>query len=102
MTVLMRIFDIMQVPVEPGPPCYLKTFDIEAYNGGGTLTYTSDWREAHQFKDAHDLLKTWGAQSTTRPLRGDGKPNRPLTSCSIEIVPLETAEKLSAEHQRDK
>lgn len=61
-------------------PRYLHTFDIE--KSEYTLTTMPD--EAHPFKTFDDVLETWSTQSTTTPLRTDGKPNRPLTVLTVE------------------
>lgn len=66
-------------------PVYLKAFDVEAFDGRGSATYTVDIAEAMVFEDAAALFAAWRTQSKVRPLREhDGQPNRPLTMFTIE------------------
>jgi len=65
------------------PPRYLVDFDVDAEQGLGTATFTLDRAKARGFADVSDVLATWKLQSTVRPLRGDGRPNRPLTTFTI-------------------
>ncbi len=76
-----------------GEPCpiagqYIETFDFEASGGRGFGTFTDNIRQAKQFADAVTALRFWRRQSKTMPTRPDGKPNRPLTSTTIEVVTL--------------
>lgn len=50
-----------------------------------TLRTTLDINKAKKFADAGDALLYWKMQSPNRPLRPDGKPNRPLTAFTAEI-----------------
>lgn len=70
------------------PGQYIKAFDPEAYEGRGSADGTFDKREALTFATTDEALNFWRQQSKTRPFREDGKPNRPLTAFSIEIVPV--------------
>jgi hypothetical protein len=62
---------------------YLKAFDVDAHDGLGSFESTADIEEALHFSDLGDVLEAWKRQSTVRPLRPDGKPNRPLTALTI-------------------
>lgn len=62
---------------------YLEAFDVDAFNGGGDATFTDDKEKAIKFRDLAHAFETWKTQSKVRPLRADGKPNRPLTAFSI-------------------
>ncbi len=64
---------------------YLRSFDPEAHDGRGDATFTSDIRQAMVFPDAVAAIKCWQTQPKTRPLRDDGRPNRPLTSFSASF-----------------
>ncbi len=71
-----------------GTPCphagqYLKSFDFNYGDGQGFGVFTSDERMAMTFADHHEAFVYWETASTTRPLRPDGQPNRPLTSLTI-------------------
>lgn len=59
---------------------YLESFDLEAYNGRGSVKLTRDVKHAMRFPDHGVAMETWRQQSQTVPVRPDGKPNRPLTA----------------------
>ena len=67
---------------------YLKTYDVEAHGGRGDATFTDDPNDALCFPNAAEALKAWQTRSVTRPDRPDGKPNRPLTAFTVEIMSL--------------
>ena len=73
-----------------GAPCphagqYLESFDFEAYDGRGYGEFTPDPARAKRFDDVPACVLFWSTTSTTKPVREDGKPNRPLTALSIDI-----------------
>jgi hypothetical protein len=67
---------------------YLKSFDPdvgESVDGTpvyptGDAVFADDPTEALCFNTLQELLATYMTQSSTVPLRPDGKPNRPLTA----------------------
>lgn len=65
-------------------PVYLLSFDLDAHEGRGAIAMTVDPTKALTWPDVADVLAAWKAQSTVRPLRPDGKPNRPLSALTIE------------------
>jgi hypothetical protein len=67
---------------------YLKSFDPDAFFGRGHIVETRDIRQAKRFVDLGSLFTEWKRQSNIKPLRPDGKPNRPLTAYSMtpEVV----------------
>lgn len=65
---------------------YLRYFDPDGHDGMGTIICTEYKHEAMNFIDAHAALTLWRKQSTVRPLRDDGRPNRPLTAYTCELV----------------
>ena len=67
---------------------YLKFYDPDGHNGRGTVRTCRRIQDAMRFADAGAALECWRRQSTVRPLRTDGKPNRPLTAYHAEIVNL--------------
>lgn len=67
---------------------WLQSFDVDAFGGQGYAKYTSDPARALAFKDKGEVFEYWKTQSAVRPLRPDGKPNRPLTSLTISIEEL--------------
>jgi hypothetical protein len=85
----IQIVDQGNVQMSSGarpPGQYIKSFDPEAYDGRGDAEGTFDKREALTFTTGEDALNFWRQQSKTRPLREDGRPNRPLTAFTVEIV----------------
>jgi hypothetical protein len=82
MQILGEADDIM----EQYAPIYLKTFDLEANGGHGAMQCTKDKSEAFKWDSMIDLMMAWKAPSESRPLRPDGKPNRPLTAFSISPI----------------
>lgn len=74
-----------------GPPCFLAGWDVEAHDGRGTADATHDPDQAHQFATGGEALAAWRTQSTVRPLRDDGKPNRPLSGFTIEVLTIDQA-----------
>ena len=64
---------------------WLREYDPDAHGGRGVIRGTKNRAEAMQFAEAGDAMKLWRAQSRVRPLRPDGRPNRPLTAYTIEV-----------------
>ena len=71
---------------------YLHTFDVDAGPMGTPHILFTEQRDlALRFPNGGAALECWRTQSTRHPLRADGKPNRPLTAFSVEIVPADAA-----------
>ena len=64
---------------------YLMRADIEAYDGRGYAEFTRKLKKAMRFASYEAAFEFWRAQSKVRPLRADGRPNRPLTAFNITI-----------------
>lgn len=69
---------------------YLRTYH-DTTDGRGAFTFTPDPREAKQFETMEAALEFWRHQSITRPIRADGKPNRPMTIFHCMVETLEAA-----------
>lgn len=70
------------------PWLYLVSWNVDAHDGRGE----AEWgpaEKAHVFVDARQAWETWREQSTVRPVRDDGLPNRPLTAFHVVIIDLE-------------
>lgn len=67
------------------PPEWLRHADVDAYDGRGDADTTPDPTLALRFPDAREAMAFWNQQSTVRPLREDGQPNKPLTSLTVSI-----------------
>jgi hypothetical protein len=64
---------------------YLAEFNLEYAGGVGMARWVASRAEAIRFPSMIAAYETWRKVSATRPLRGDGKPNRPLTAYSVEF-----------------
>lgn len=67
---------------------YLQHYDVDAYDGRGEVSWTADVHSAIRFKDHTTAFSAWRSQSRIKPLRPDGKANRPLTAFTVEIIPV--------------
>lgn len=68
---------------------YVGSGDHDAYDGAGYFEFTSDPDKAMKFAGAGEAMQFWAKQSTVRPVRPDGKPNKPLTAAHAEIINLD-------------
>ena len=89
-------FTIMAVIFANGLPhpfagWYVKSFDFDAYGGQGDGVFTKDRDEAIKFDSWDAAFMFWRTQSKVKPLREDGKPNKPLTSTTVEITAEDVA-----------
>jgi hypothetical protein len=66
---------------------FLRAWDVDAYDGRGDCDLTMHRDRAHRFATAEDAMRVWRSQSTVRPRRADGKPNRPLTVFTVQVEP---------------
>lgn len=64
---------------------YLAWYNPDARDGIGEADWTLDPSGAMQFDSAEAALRAYRAVSTVRPVRADGKPNRPLTAFTVSI-----------------
>lgn len=74
-----------------GPPVpegsLLASYDPEAHAGQGEAFWTRDPSLAHVFPTAAAAWECWRQVPKARPVREDGRPNRPLTAFTIEVRP---------------
>lgn len=75
------------------PPEWVTEYDPNAHGGLGQSDTSTDKAKALRFPTAGEAFAFWRQQSTVKPLRDDGRPNRPLTALtvSIEEIPEVTA-----------
>jgi len=66
---------------------WLKSYDPEAYDGRGDVQATTNRDEAMRFDSLQEAHELWKRQPKARPLRDDGKPNRPLSAFTIRVEP---------------
>lgn len=64
---------------------FLRRYEPEAHNGRGAVFVTEDKRDALRFAQLHDALALWKTIPSKRPVRMDGRPNRPFTAFTITI-----------------
>lgn len=64
---------------------WIKSADVDAYDGRGDVETTFDIDQALRFPTGGDAFAFWRQQSTVRPVREDGQPNRPLTAFNIVV-----------------
>ena len=64
---------------------YLQWSDPDAKGGRGDERWTGDIKKAKHFATFAEAMDCWTAQSTKRPYRPDGRPNKPLTAFSISV-----------------
>ena len=67
---------------------FLTDFDADANGGVGESKWSLDVTKAMRFETWRAGMDVWQTQSTVRPLRDDGKPNRPLTAFTVSIERL--------------
>lgn len=80
---------LIQVWAGPMTGMYLRSIDVDAFDGRGDALFTPDKDRAMRFADLAEAFECWKRQSKVRPLRADGKPNRPLSAFSITFVTVE-------------
>jgi hypothetical protein len=85
MQVALRVLTSASTGAEPVDPTWVKSCDVDAMDGFGLAELTSDPTEALLFDSMVEAWTFWRQQSTARPLRDDGEPNRPLTAYTVEI-----------------
>lgn len=68
----------------PGRPVFLQAFDVDAHDGQGSAAVVEDPMAAMKFDTQSDVLAAWQRESTVKPVRDDGRPNKPLSAYTIE------------------
>ncbi len=65
---------------------WLRQYDADGESGRGSITTTDDPERAMTFDGLKSALELLRRQTTLHPLRDDGRPNRPLTAYTVEMV----------------
>jgi hypothetical protein len=84
----MRQADRPHVIVSADPRCpgqYLRSYNPEAHGGLGSAEWVADIAQAQVYPTFRDAFEAWRQVPKSRPVRGDGRPNRPLTSFTVEF-----------------
>lgn len=78
-------------PAVGGASPYNDTFlvgcDFNGRDGWGTYDVSGDPGDARRFKTMADAVDYYRRTSDVRPIRPDGRPNRPLTALTVEVIP---------------
>lgn len=75
---------ILDVLTGANRAAWLKSFDPEAFGGGGAIDLTDDISDAMRFPTWVAVADMWRTQSKVRPLHENGKPNCPLAAYTIQ------------------
>jgi len=78
--ILMKLLPCIPINAADDRWLYLKSFDVDAHNGIGSVILTDNKADALRFAHVGDAMEAWKRQSRVVPFRPDGKPNRPLTA----------------------
>lgn len=84
MAVRMRVLAVTGMG-ELGQPCWLAGFDVEAHDGMGEAWYTEYPQAALTWPDTASAMAAWRSVPEARPVRDDGRPNRPLAALTVEL-----------------
>lgn len=89
-TLLVHLSDRQahNLDLPPGSTAYIKAYDVNGHDGMGEAQLTLDIKEAVVWPSPFAALEAWREQSTVAPIRLDGKPNRPLTAYTVELLKL--------------
>lgn len=77
------------IPPHGGIPLFFVSADVDAKDGVGTFVLTNDPQKAMLFDDTMQAIEYQRRVSTVRPVRDDGKPNRPMTALSVGFQRIE-------------
>ena len=86
-SVLMRQMGAADGRALPHDGQFLAAFDFEAHGGQGEISLTPDPALAMRFRDTAQAFEFWRRSPECRPIRADGKPNRPLTAANWGFEP---------------
>lgn len=87
MSVVIRIVGLAGGERAPqGESMYVQSYTPDGNEGRGEVELTTYRSAAKQYADAAEAHQEWARVSRTHPTRSDGKPNRPLSAFTIEVV----------------
>jgi hypothetical protein len=90
MASIIRIITTARGIPSPHDGEYVVSCDFDAHRGRGLVTTSPEQAMAKRFETFEDAARYWKKISPQYPQRDDGKPNRPLTAFTCEILPVET------------
>lgn len=85
--ILIRASAIPALIPCPEAGAFVVEMDLEARHGFGELQVTRDARQAKVFANPAEALEYYQRVPVCRPHRDDGRPNKPLTAYTVEIIP---------------
>jgi hypothetical protein len=83
MSTVIRVYGLSAPAIFDGE--FVETYVPEAFDGRGDLKTTIHRHKAMKFDDKIAALKFAHQVPLNRPLRADGKPNRPLTAFTLQF-----------------
>jgi hypothetical protein len=84
---------IKAIEYADGRPCPMGgLFLSRADANSETSAWTPDLGLARHFANNGEAFDFWRRQSNANPHRLDGRPNRPLTKITVELMPVPEAE----------
>jgi hypothetical protein len=86
----IRLLGAALGPVDWKRVAWLAEYDPEANHGHGRIVATKDRERAMVFDTAGDALRCYQQVPACHPWRPDGKPNRPLTAYTVEVIPTDS------------
>jgi len=84
MAKVVRLYGV--IGPQPWDGAYLQWYDPEAHGGLGDVRITADIAHAARFPNFAAVMTLYHAVPKCRPLRPDGKPNRPLCAFTMDVV----------------
>lgn len=89
MTVVIRLIGLASGEPSELDGRLVERFDPDYAGGLGRVWGTAEPRLALQFRRMADAIALVQSVSKVAPRRADGRPNRPLTAYTVEILPLQ-------------
>jgi hypothetical protein len=68
---------------------YVRRYDPDAHNGLGEVWTAAEPVDALQFATGVAAAEFYRQASKVKPVRGDGRPNRPLTAFTVSVYDWE-------------
>ena len=73
---------------------YVVDYDPDSNGGAGLIVSSPDLESAKRYPSLQKAVEHYTSVSSTHPTRADGKPNRPLTMYSAEVLKYEVAKQI--------
>jgi hypothetical protein len=90
MTVIIQIVGLASGEPSDAAGLYVQEYTPDGYGGRGDAVLTPRESKAKRYASSVEAMEHWRQVSSTHPVRpGDGRPNRPLTAFTIEIVTVD-------------